>query len=59
MNAVPVIKYVEEEARDAYLAYIGILAHEKLDPSLRDNPAWAKLRNAAYANFYCAYEVDA
>lgn len=59
MNAIPTIKYDEDEARDAYLAYIGILAHEKLDPSLRDNRAWVMLRDAAYANFYCAFEVDA
>lgn len=58
MNAqVPIIHYDQTEAADAYRAYLGILAHQKLDPSLRNNPAWAKLRDAAYAQFYCAFEV--
>lgn len=54
---VPIIAYSESEAADAYRAYIAILAHQKLDPSLRNNPAWAKLKQAAFAQFYCAFEV--
>jgi len=51
--------YDEHEAAEAYAAYIGILAHEKADPSLTDNPSWVNLRNAAYAQYFCAYvEVE-
>lgn len=57
MNAIPTIAVHDDEATDSYAAYLGILAHERLDPSLKDNPAWAKLRDAAYAQFYCAFEV--
>lgn len=58
MNAhVPIILYNEDKARDAYLAYLGILTQQRLDPSLKDSPAWTMLREAAFANFYCTFAL--
>jgi hypothetical protein len=52
------IRFDEEKARDAYAAYIAVLTQQRLDPSLVDSPAWTMLRQAAFANFYCAFALE-
>lgn len=56
-SQIPTFGYDQAEAADTFAAYIAILAHERLDPSLLTNPAWVKLRQAAYAQWFCAYTV--
>lgn len=53
---VPVIRYHEREAQNAYLAHIALLTAEIADPALRDNPAWTILRQDAFERFATAYE---
>lgn len=55
---VPLITYDEAKAGQAYLAYIAILAQQKADPSLVENPAWTILRQEAYATFHQAFTVN-
>ncbi len=59
MNAVPIplIRYDERTATNAYAAYLGILAHQVADPSLTTNPEWQALRRFAYRQFERAYEA--
>lgn len=51
-----VIYYDETKAREAYLAHVGMLTHEILDPTLKDNAAWARLRTIAFEQFEHAFE---
>jgi hypothetical protein len=54
-----VILFDEDRARSAYLAYLGVLAHEKLDPTLADNPAWGEIKRFACDLYTQSYEVAA
>ncbi len=54
---VPIIRYDERAASDAYAAYIAILAQQMADPALSANPAWIGLRKLAYRQFERAYEA--
>lgn len=54
---IPVIRYDETKAANAYAAYLGVLAHQVADPSLTRNPEWAALRDYAYRRFERAYEA--
>lgn len=54
---VPVIRYDEAKASAAYLAHIALLAQERADPTLKDNPAWTILRQDAFEMFMNAYEA--
>ena len=54
-QAVPFIQYDDGAAQSAYLAYIGLLAHEHADPSLRENSDWAWLKRIAFDRFNTAF----
>lgn len=54
-QAVPVIRYDDQAAQSAYFAYIGLLAHEHADPSLRENRDWAWLKRMAFDRFNTAF----
>lgn len=54
---IPIMRYDADAATDAYAAYIAVLAQLKLDPSLENNAEYMKLVDAAFANFFCAFEV--
>lgn len=56
--SVPVILYDAQKAAMAYHAYVTILNAEIADPDLRWNAAWTILKQEAYANFYCAFDVE-
>ncbi len=53
---VPVIRYNETRAAHAYEAHCALLFIERINPGLRDNPAWTVLRQDAYENFELAFE---
>lgn len=55
VQAVPVIHYDDRAAQSAYFAYIGLLAHEHADPSLRSNSDWAWLKRMAFDRFNTAF----
>lgn len=55
VQAVPVTRYDDEAAKTAYFAYIGLLAHEYDDPSLRDNRDWQWLKRIAFDRFNTAF----
>lgn len=59
MNAVPIpiIRYDEQQAGNAYAAYIAMLATQVGDPALASNPEWNALRQHAYRRFERAYEA--
>lgn len=54
--SVPIIHYDEDAAREAYLAHVGMITHEFLDPTLKENSAWARLRAIAFEQFENAFE---
>lgn len=53
---VPVIRYNEARAAEAFEAHCALLLLERINPALRDNPAWTVLRQDAYENFELAFE---
>lgn len=53
---VPVIRYDERQAADAYLVHIALLKAERDDPTLKDNPVWTIHRQDAYERFCVAFE---
>ena len=57
MAPIPIIRFDEQTASNAYAAYLGILAHQIADPTLSTNPEWAALRRFAYRQFERAYEA--
>lgn len=52
---VPVIRYDEQRAADAFEAHCALLLCERVNPKLRDNPAWTVLRQDAFENFELAF----
>ena len=56
---IPVIRFDEQRANDAYLAHIALLDQERRHPSLKKNPAWQVLRADAYENFALAFGGEA
>lgn len=59
MASVPVIHQNEPKARQAYLAYLGMLAHEKADPTLAKNSTWAAAKAVCLRAYDRAHEVSA
>lgn len=55
-DSVPVIKYDEQRAHDAWEAHTAMIRAELRDPKLRDNSEWAILREVAASNFVSAFE---
>jgi hypothetical protein len=51
MSAVPVIYFNEGKADWAYAVHQALVKAEAGDPSLKDNPRWRRLREAAFADF--------
>lgn len=56
---IPVIRFDERRAADAYEAHIALLDQEKRFPKLKQNPAWRVLRDDAYENFALAFGGEA
>lgn len=54
---IPVIRYDEQIASNAYAAYIAVLTQQIVDPTLTRNPEWEALREYAYRRFERAYEA--
>lgn len=52
---VPVIQYDDMAAASAYQAYIGLLAHEQVDPQLGRNTDWQWLKRMAFDRFNTAF----
>ncbi len=56
---IPVIRFDEQRAEDAYRAHIALLDQERRHPSLKKNPAWQMLRQDAYEAFALAFGGEA
>lgn len=56
---IPVYRFDEQRARDAYDAHIALLDQEQRHPQLKNNPAWRVLRDDAYENFVLAFGGEA
>jgi hypothetical protein len=58
-QAVPVIRFDERRATDAYEAHTALLDQERRFPRLKQNPAWQMLRADAYEAFALAFGGEA
>ena len=56
---IPVYRFDEQRACDAYAAHIALLDQEQRYPQLKDNPAWQVMRADAYENFALAFGGEA
>lgn len=56
---IPVVRFDEERATNAYEAHIALLDQERRFPKLKQNPAWTVLRADAYENFALAFGGEA
>jgi hypothetical protein len=54
---VPIILIQPKQAEDAFAAYAALARLEAQQPTLRTNPYWEALRDAAFARFRAAFEV--
>jgi hypothetical protein len=59
MQPIPVIRFDERRATQAYEAHIALLDQEQRFPTLKENPAWQVLRADAYENFALAFGGEA
>lgn len=57
MSALPVIRFDERAAHDAFEAHAAMLVAERANPVLRRNEYWQALRDTAKARFLAAFEV--
>lgn len=56
---VPIFRFDEQRACDAYAVHTALLDTEKRYPSLKANPAWQIVRADAYENFALAFGGEA
>lgn len=56
---IPVIRFDEQRATNAYEAHVALLDQERRFPTLKHNPAWQVLRADAYENFALAFGGEA
>jgi hypothetical protein len=57
MSAVPIVRFDEQAAHDAFEAHAAMLIAEKANPVLRRNDYWQALKDTARARFLAAFEV--
>ncbi len=53
---VPVIRFDEQQAHDAFEAHAAMLKTERKTPELARNEYWQALKDSARARFLAAYE---
>ena len=58
-SVVPVHRFDERRATEAYEAHIALLDQERRFPTLKNNPSWQMLRADAYENFALAFSGEA
>jgi hypothetical protein len=54
---VPIYRYDEARAHDAWECHQALLRHERDNPHLRDNAQWMMLRADAYEQFALSFEA--
>lgn len=49
--SIPIIRYNEQRATDAFAAYQAIRQQSKANPALVDSPSWQLIAGQAYQQF--------